>query len=204
LLKHPDKCKLDQVNTYNKTALINACNNGMKEVALEMLKYPDQCKLDQVNLFGCTSLIYACTNKMTEVALEMLKHPDKCKLDQVDSYGNTTLMTACIYEMKEVALEMLKHPDKCKLEHVDESGNNALFYAQKNNMTNVIDILSTHVDINSTLQFKNGQKELFEMQKQHNKLNDMLDKINNVSKYGGCIICLENMHGNKCKHILSV
>jgi hypothetical protein len=71
-------------------------------------------------------------------------------------------------------------------------------------MTNVIDILSAHVDINSTLQLENGQNEIFEMQKQYNELNDMLDKINKVSKCGGCIICLEDTHSNKCKHILSV
>jgi hypothetical protein len=43
-----------------------------------------------------------------------------------------------------------------------------------------------------------------EMKKQYNELNDMLGKINKMSQHGGCIICLENTHSNKCKHVLSV
>jgi ankyrin repeat protein len=188
-----------------------------------MLKYPEKCKLDHCAKYDGTALILACKKGMTDVALEMLKHPYKCKLDQVNRYGNTALIFACKNEMTDVALELLKYHDMCAINHINKRGNNALFYAQQNNMIDVIDIFCTYVDINSELLLKNKQKELLdryinkkisqiynkeEMQQQYDKLNDMLNKINKVSKCGGCIICLEDTHKNtvfvKCKHILCV
>ena len=67
LLKHLDKCKINQVNNNGETALIWACCNNMKEVALELLKHPDECKIDQVTNNGNTALILAHKNNMTYV-----------------------------------------------------------------------------------------------------------------------------------------
>jgi hypothetical protein len=195
----------------------------MKEVALELLKYPDQCKLDQVNIYDNTALIYACGRKMTKVALELLKYPDKCKLDQVNKKKNTALILACYKNIEEVALELLKYNEMCAITHVNDYGNTALFYAQKNNMKDVIDKIYTYIDIYSALQLKNEQKQLLdqyfnkkisqmsnseEIQKQYNNLNDMMEKINKLSKNGGCMVCFEETQHNtvfvKCKHVLCV
>jgi hypothetical protein len=200
----------------------------MKEVALEMLKHPDKCKLDHVNEHGNTALILACYNNMKEVALEILKHPDKCKLDKVNKYGNTALILACKKEMTEVASALLKYNKMCSITHIDENCNTALFYAQKNNMTNVIDTFYKYVDIYSALQLTKSEKELLdqyfnkkiddkisqmgsnleEIQQQYNNLNDMMEKINKLSKNGGCIMCFEETCIStvfvECKHILHV
>ena len=92
-------------NYFGRTVLINACENKMTEVALELIK-TGQSNPEQVNNDNNTALILACKNKMTEVALELIK-TGKSNPDNIAKDGNTAFSWICENNMKDVAYELV-------------------------------------------------------------------------------------------------
>jgi len=132
-LKMNNNTCLDIVDCVGRTALIYACRNKMKEVALELIK-TGHANPEQVNKDGQTALILACQNQMTEVALELIK-TGYANPEQVD-YGNTALILACKNKMTEVALELIK-TGKSNPDNIAKDGNTAFSWICENNMKDV-------------------------------------------------------------------
>ena len=89
-------CRADQVSQHGLTALIWACRNSMKGVALKLLEFGHEaCRTDQVSKFGCTALIWACRNSMDNVALKLLEFgSEACRADCVNIFGHTARLLA--------------------------------------------------------------------------------------------------------------
>ena len=134
-LKMNNDTNLSIVDSYGKTALIYACKNKMKEVALKLIQ-TGHAKPEQVYNDDCTVLICACQNKMEEVALELIK-TGYAKPEQVVSNGCTALIWACQKGMTKVALELIQ-TGHAKPEQVDNLGYTALILACSNKMKEVV------------------------------------------------------------------
>ena len=78
---------------YGKTALMEACFNGHKEVALELLKV-DGIDVNIQSSGGWTALMWACIHGHKEVALELLE-VDGIDVNIQSSGGWTALIFVC-------------------------------------------------------------------------------------------------------------
>ena len=146
-------CTLKYTNDDNKTTLILACENNMKEVALEILAQFSQnpslfcCSLGHIGNDSYTAFMFACKNRMEEVCMEMLKNPNCCALSHTNTNNVTPLMFACYNNMNKVALKMLDTPYICSLSVFNKNGNTALILACRNKMEMVcLKMLDYHTE----------------------------------------------------------
>jgi len=133
----------------------------------------------------------------------------------------------CDRNMTEVALAILKYPDMCAINHVIRHCITAFWLAQQNNMTDVIKLICPHIDFIATLRLTPIQADCFEhyinmrltekinqlpnneeIKKRQEVVNNLEDRINNMSRDDTCVICFGDTYNNtvfiKCKHILHI
>ena len=123
---------------YGLTALMWACINGHKEVALELLKVNGLDFNVQEN-DGRTALMWACSNGLTEVVIELLK-VDGLDVNIQNKGGWTALMRACSNGHTDAALVLLRYPRVDRhIKHRDRS--NALALACINRLTAVVTLI---------------------------------------------------------------
>ena len=111
ILKYPDECKLDQIDSHGNTALILACSEGITSVALEILKHPDKCGIDCINKMGDTALIQACYTQMIEVVLVLLKYSTKDTLNRMNEKGDTALIIMTMAKMESCITSISQHDE---------------------------------------------------------------------------------------------
>jgi len=102
---------------FERTALINSCENHMKEVAIKILETSIEKKLDclhnQHNKKNESALLLACKNKMEKVAMLLLYYDDII-YDEISDEDETALNFACLNGMVNVALKIMDLYEKNK------------------------------------------------------------------------------------------
>ena len=127
---------INRQDSVGYTALMMACSNGRKEVALELLKV-DGLDVNIQNCHGYTALIWACYNGHTEVVLELLNKVDGLDVNLQDGGEWTALMKACFYSHADIVLALLRDPRVDR--HIkDSDGINVLGWACNMGRTAVV------------------------------------------------------------------
>ena len=172
-----DDSEPDHVNSDGNTALILACANGLQEVAIALINTGNSNPA-QVNGSTNTALIYACANGLNDVALELIK-TGQSNPEQINSQeGYTALILACKFKLSDVALELIK-TNKSLPQQIGKDGNSARYFAEENQLTDVINALEPVLKDNYQIDVS---LEGFDTATQDNKIiSTYLDEyINNI------------------------
>lgn len=125
-----------------KTALIWACQPGMKLGVVKLLKSFGADLEKSSSTSGCTPLSYACRYNYPEIVRWLLSNG--ANKNAVSSMGWTPLMYACCCGHVKVVQAISRRTSGspiCNLEHTDHSGNTALILAAKQGHVEVISSL---------------------------------------------------------------
>ena len=131
--------KPEVINVNGDTSLMLACSNKMDAVALKLIE-TGQSNPGQINNNMYTALFLACHNKMENVALKLIETGQSKPGQVVTNNSITALIVTCFRKLENVAIKLIE-TGQSNPEHIDNFGKDALYYAESNNLTNVVDLL---------------------------------------------------------------
>ena len=143
---------INEDNRVGESFLHWACFYNMEEVAIKLIN--NKNKIDRYyHFYETIPLHWACEKKMSKVAIMIINQmkPSKIysilldeEIDKIsisDTWGNTALIYACKNNMIDVALELIKRMDIKSINKKNNNKINALYYAEQNNMIEIIKLI---------------------------------------------------------------
>lgn len=216
LLKYPDKCKIDAMDSDLCTALHYACAGEFNEVVKRLLEYPDSCGMNIQDDENRTPLLVSISEDNPDAALMLLKYPDRCGLELRDDEDNNvfSLIISRLNTMDD-------YSDDWEEEEIEE----------RDKLMKIMDIIidSGHFDLKIHVEEVMSPTEFALVDRYVNdqvvkKMKDILtpeqfeermkniealkEKNRSISRERECIMCCEETHDNtvyiSCKHVLSI
>jgi ankyrin repeat protein len=100
-----------QVNWQGETALIQAIENNMPDIAMKLLDLGLSNLEQETKFLGHTALMMACRRNMTQVAMRLIDLPSSA-VEHITknrfAYGSSALSVACDYNMEDVAMKLIE------------------------------------------------------------------------------------------------
>jgi ankyrin repeat protein len=124
------------------TALVEACRNGLTDVAISIIRTGKSNPSQVNNINGYTALIYSCYYGYNDVVTELI-NTGLSNPSFVDSYGYTALIYACYYGYTDIAIELIQ-TGLSNPSWVDSYGYTALMYVCYYGLNNVaVELIQT-------------------------------------------------------------